>query len=207
MPASVTIIDYGMGNLWSVRSGLSYLGCKFDISQNPSEIEKADTLILPGVGSFHQAMQTLRKLRLDQAILQAVSVKKRKILGICLGMQLFTESSTEEIETAGLGLMPVCVERFDQLEKRGLKIPHVGFDDVVTNERSTLFSGIVSPSDFYFVHSYRALPENLPGICATCQYGENFLAAYEHENVFATQFHPEKSQTNGLRLLKNFLTV
>lgn len=207
MSLSATIIDYGMGNLWSVSSALNYLGYSFDICQTPSEIEKADTIILPGVGSFHQAMKTLRNIQLDQAIIEAVTVKRKKILGICLGMQLLAQSSTEDCETKGLGIIPGQVKKFDVFLTRGLKVPHVGFDDVQTSNESMLFSGLDSPSDFYFVHSYRLLPDYLPGICTTCQYGENFLAAYEYKNVFATQFHPEKSQTNGLRLLKNFLEI
>jgi glutamine amidotransferase len=202
---TVTIVDYGMGNLWSVSSALSYLGYNFTICQTPKEIEKADVLILPGVGSFYRAMHAIREMQFDHAIIEAVKVRKRKILGICLGMQLMAESSTEDCETTGLGFIPGEVKRFDSVAMNGLKVPHIGFDDVITKDKGFLFSEIDSPSDFYFVHSYRILPEDLPGVCATCQYGENFLAAYEYENVFATQFHPEKSQTNGLKLLKNFL--
>ncbi|MBF0233417.1 MAG: imidazole glycerol phosphate synthase subunit HisH [Desulfamplus sp.] len=206
MGIPVVIVDYGMGNLWSVRSALTYLGCDSVISRSPSEIEKAGMLILPGVGSFRQAMLALRHTQLDQAILEAVSGRGSKILGICLGMQLMADHGTEDGETKGLGLIPTRVERFDHSQIEGLKVPHIGFNHVLSDQDSILFSGIASPAYFYFVHAYRLLPDGLPGRHAICQYGQKFLAAYEHENVFATQFHPEKSQSNGLMVLKNFIS-
>jgi len=205
MPA-ITLIDYGMGNLWSVRSALQYLGYTSAVSSVPAEIECADILILPGVGSYRAAMQALRERGLDQAILEAVAGKKKKLLGICLGMQLMGSNGSEDGETAGLGLIPSRVERFDVTSMKGLKVPHVGFNLVRSEPDSVLFRGIASPADFYFVHSYRLLAAGLSGIHGICQYGQDFLAAYERDNIFATQFHPEKSQTNGLRLLRNFLT-
>ena len=205
MPPPVKVIDYGMGNLWSVRSALHYLGYDSTISSVPSEIERADMLILPGVGSYRTAMQALRERRLDQAILETVIGKRRKLLGICLGMQLMAEHGCEDGETTGLGLIPTRVDRFNQNQMNGLKVPHIGFNNVHSDTRSTLFQGIVSPADFYFVHSYRLLPDGLPGYRGICRYSHDFLAAYERDNIFATQFHPEKSQTNGLRLLRNFL--
>lgn len=205
MGAPVTLVDYGMGNLWSVRSALSYLGYDSVVSCNPSEVERADVLILPGVGSFRKAMQALRDSQLDQAILEAVTGKGRKLLGICLGMQLLADHGNEDGETAGLGLIPTRVDRFDQTQMGALKVPHIGFNHVRSETQSVLFQGVASPADFYFVHSYRLLANGLSGCHGICNYGQDFLAAYEYENIFATQFHPEKSQTNGLRLLRNFL--
>jgi glutamine amidotransferase len=201
----ITVIDYGMGNLWSVISALRYLGCNPVISGDPSEISSADTLLLPGVGSFRKAMFSLRQNGLDQAIKDAVKDKDRKILGICLGMQLMGMRSSEDGDTAGLGLIPTVVEKFTPQEIGVNKIPHIGFDLVISHPDFRLFQGLNNAADFYFVHSYRMLPAGLIGKVATCNYGGDFLAAYEQDNIFATQFHPEKSQTNGLILLNNFL--
>jgi len=204
---NVTLIDYGMGNLWSVLSGLRYLGCNPLISLDPDEIVKADSLILPGVGSFRRAMIALKQQGLDQAIIEAVKTKGSKILGICLGMQLMGSSSSEDGDTAGLCLIPGEVGKFTSHEIGTNKIPHIGFDSVCSQSDAKLFKGIQQTADFYFVHSYRMLPTGLNSKVATCSYGIEFLAAYEQENIFATQFHPEKSQTNGLMLLKNFLAL
>jgi glutamine amidotransferase len=205
MSQQITIIDYGMGNLWSVQSAVRYLGYNPVQSSNPSEIAKADVLILPGVGSFHKAMASLKNSRLDEAILEAVKIRERKIIGICLGMQLLSMHSKEDGDNIGLRLIPTEVERFDIDIIGNLKVPHIGFNEVISQDQSILFKNIKPSSDFYFVHSYRLCPGEFHGEHAICHYGQDFLAAYEHENIFATQFHPEKSQTNGLKLLKNFL--
>lgn len=207
MAADIVIVDYGMGNLWSVRSALRYLGIEPVISGDPSKIEKADVLLLPGVGSFRKAMEALKKQGLDKAIKESVLGQKRKILGICLGMQLFAELGMEDGESDGLGLIPGSVERFTAQELGSLKVPHIGFNHVHSPSESILFRSIASPSDFYFVHSFRLLPQDIGGRQSICRYGIDFMAAYENENIFATQFHPEKSQTNGLILLRNFLTA
>lgn len=201
----ITVIDYGMGNLWSVLSALRYLGYNPVVSGDPDEITKADTLLLPGVGSFRKAMIALREKELDKAIFEVVQIKGNKILGICLGMQMMGTSSSEDGETVGLGLIPVAVDKFSPQEIGPKKIPHIGFDLVHSESDSRLYRGIQHSADFYFVHSYRMLPAELNGSLGTCNYGVKFLASYEQDNIFATQFHPEKSQTNGLILLKNFL--
>ena len=202
---NVTIIDYGMGNLWSVLSALRYLGISPCISSNPDVIANADMLVLPGVGSYRNAMISLKKNGLDHAIIEAVKNKETKILGICLGMQLLGMSSTEDGDTTGLGLIQAEVCKFTSGEVGDKKIPHVGFDVVRSEVDWPLFKGLKQASDFYFVHSYRMLPTGLSGRQAICSYGIDFLGAYQKDNIFATQFHPEKSQTNGLMLLKNFL--
>lgn len=202
---NITIIDYGMGNLWSILSALQYLGCNPKISNDPGEIQNADALLLPGVGSFRKAMCALKKNNLDQAIVDAVKIKSRKILGICLGMQLLGTDSTEDGFTSGLGLISNGVDKFSTQNIEIYKIPHVGFNLVHSHPGAHLFKGLPQASDFYFVHSYRMLPNGLSGTSATCNYGDIFLASYEQDNIFATQFHPEKSQTNGLLLLQNFL--
>jgi len=203
----IVVVDYGMGNLWSVISALDFLGADSIISSNPAEITKADAILLPGVGSFRLAMQTLANTNLNEAIKEAVQIKQRKILGICLGFQMLAESSTEDGMTAGLGFIPTPVERFSVQELERRKLPHIGFNRVRLPNLPSLFDGFKTEEDFYFVHSYRLLAQALPGKKAICNYGTDFLAAYEHENVFGAQFHPEKSQTNGLRLLANFLSA
>lgn len=205
MNSRITVIDYGMGNIWSVLSALRYLGCNPMVSGDPSEIARAESLLLPGVGSFRKAMIALRDTGLDQAILEAVQTKGSKILGICLGMQLMGTRGSEDGDTPGLGLIANPVDMFTTQEIGANKIPHIGFDVVRSTPDARLFRGLPDAADFYFVHSYRMLPEGLSGKTATCMYGTEFLAAYEQENIYATQFHPEKSQTNGLMLLKNFL--
>jgi glutamine amidotransferase len=150
-------------------------------------------------------MERIKKLDLHEEIVEAVKVNRVKILGICLGMQLFGESGTENGFHAGLNLLPLEVADFSFKNSKQIKIPHIGFNQVESMEDSVLFHSLPRKSDFYFVHSYRMLPKLKFGKSATTVYGEKFLSAYEHENVFATQFHPEKSQTNGLTLLKNFL--
>jgi imidazole glycerol-phosphate synthase subunit HisH len=203
--SNVTVIDYGMGNLWSVLSALRYLGCNPIVSSDPSEIVRAESLVLPGVGSFRKAVDTLRQTGLDQAILDAVQTKGIKILGICLGMQLMGSRGSEDGDMQGLSLIPKTVDMFTMQEIGANKIPHIGFDLVHSSPDARLFQGLQQVADFYFVHSYRMLPVGLSGKPATCSYGVEFLAAYEQDNIFATQFHPEKSQSNGLVLLKNFL--
>lgn len=203
--SNITVIDYGMGNLWSVLSALRYLGCNPIVSCDPDQIARAESLLLPGVGSFRKAMMALQDKSLDQAIIEAVKAKGTKILGICLGMQLMGTSSSEDGDTLGLGLIKSVVEKFTRQEIGTNKIPHIGFDLVHSQPDSRLFKGLQQAADFYFVHTYRMLPGNLVGMKATCDYGVEFLAAYEDDNIFATQFHPEKSQTNGLILLKNYL--
>jgi glutamine amidotransferase len=202
----VTIVDYGMGNIWSVASAFKYLGCDIEITADWRRVEKSQLLILPGVGSFKKAMNSLKELGLDETLTKRVSEEKVKILGICLGMQLMGTSSTEDGMTIGLNLIPVEVDRFTPNEVGTRKIPHVGFDRVQSKQGSILFRNLKGADDFYFVHSYRMLSRDLSGFLAKCNYGIDFLAAYEFENVYATQFHPEKSQTNGLQLLKNFLS-
>jgi len=202
----VTIVDYGMGNLWSVLNAFKYLGVDPIVSENLDEIASAGILVLPGVGSFRKAMFSLSETGIDQAIIEAVANNGGKILGICLGMQLLGSKSFEDGETSGLGLIHQVVDEFSFDEVGSNKIPHIGFNSVYSKSDSKLFRGIPNGADFYFVHSYRMLVDQMTGKSATCEYGSEFLAAYEQDNIFAIQFHPEKSQTNGLLLLKNFLT-
>lgn len=201
----IQIIDYGMGNIHSVVNAFDHLGLETEITSDPVSIKKSECLVLPGVGSFHRAMITLEERGLADSIREAVLNRKVKILGICLGMQLLCEAGSEDTETKGLGFIPGRVDRFKDSELTGNKVPHIGFNTVDGSNCQNLFKGLKPSSDFYFVHSYRLLPENLGGNIACCTYGTEFVAAYQKDNIFATQFHPEKSQNNGLRILKNFI--
>jgi len=152
-------------------------------------------------------MESLIALRLDGAIIEAVKSRGTLILGICLGMQLLGKQSSEDGLTKGLDLISTQVTSFSEKEVGPRKIPHIGFDQVSSTADSKLFENIPSGSDFYFVHSYKMQTSNLKGKIAICNYGIDFLAAYEEDNIYATQFHPEKSQTNGLLLLQNFMSL
>ena len=202
--AGLVVVDYGMGNLHSVLGALRYLGADPVISADPSTVQSADALLLPGVGSFHKAMRHLDETGLSDALKEAVTVRGRKVLGICLGQQLMAEFGEEDGGHVGLGFVSGQVTRLPTIV--GLKVPHVGFNKVRFPPGSRLCRGMGKELDCYFVHSYRLEMVDRPGLSGLCDYGGDFVAAYEHENVFATQFHPEKSQTNGLRLLANFLS-
>ena len=201
----VTLVDYGAGNLLSVVSAIEYLGAKVEIISDPQRIAESSVLVLPGVGSFKKGMEAIKGSSIDKSILYAVKSNNAKILGICMGMQLMGSYGTEDGGAKGLGLISNRVERFNKAEINGNKLPHVGFNTVNFSERKGLFKGLPKSSDFYFTHSYRMLVNDIDGRYATCQYGKDFLAAFQVNNIYGTQFHPEKSQTNGLILLRNFL--
>ncbi len=204
MSASV-IIDYGMGNIGSVRGALSYLGEHVVVSGDPRVVEESTSLILPGVGSFSTAMAVLRGTGLADAIVASVNDRGGKMLGICLGMQLLAMGGTEGGQTEGLGLMPGTVNRFP--DGVGSKRLHIGFSSVHVDSQGVLFAGVPSGTDFYFVHEYRLTPEDFDSSWSLglTDHGEQFVSAVEKDRVMGVQFHPEKSQTNGLALLKNFL--
>jgi glutamine amidotransferase len=204
---NVTIIDYGMGNLWSVQSAFEYLNCSVIVTSDPKTIIKSDRLVLPGVGSFRAAMETLGTTGIAESIVDSVKIRGVNILGICLGMQLLGAGSPEDGETNGLGIVDGRTDSFDSRIANVIKVPHVGFDTVRFGEGTKLFRGMSKESDFYFVHEYRMKTvRNLESV-SLCTYGEDFVAAFESNNIFATQFHPEKSQANGLRVLKNFVEI
>ena len=201
----VVIIDYGMGNLWSVDSAIKYLGYSAKISADPSIISAAESLILPGVGSFRRAMKTIREQSIDKAIFNSLQNPKAKILGICLGLHLLGASSTEDGFTDGLGLVQNEVKKLTSSNEMPIKIPHVGFNRTEQPKNSKLFDQISADAAFYFVHSYAMQTLNDSSKYATTAHGQKFVSAIESGQVFGTQFHPEKSQKNGLRVLENFL--
>ena len=198
----ISIVDYGMGNIKSITSTLNFLGVEVVIvTNNFNELKNADKLILPGVGSFAKAMSKIIENKIDEKLFELVKIKKKPLLGICLGMQLLCNSSTEDGFNKGLAFINADVKKF---EEKNLKIPHVGFNQIIKNTDSMLFQDINNDSDFYFTHSYKVTSsENIHQ--SMCHYGKSFIAAFEIENIYATQFHPELSQNNGLQLLKNFL--
>lgn len=206
-PPTVTIIDYGMGNLWSVQSAFEYLDCSVTVTSDPETIINSDRVVLPGVGSFKAAMETLRMTGIAESIIELVTIRGVNILGICLGMQLLGSGSPEDGETNGLGLIDGRTDAFDSRLAKSIKVPHIGFDIVRFGEGTELFRGMSEESDFYFVHEYRMKTVRDVNTVSLCTYGEEFVAAFERNNIFATQFHPEKSQANGLRVLKNFVEI
>ncbi|MDC1053074.1 imidazole glycerol phosphate synthase subunit HisH [Candidatus Pelagibacter sp.] len=202
----VGIINYGMGNIVSVINSIKYLGINYKVIENQKQFSGFSHYILPGVGSFRAAMKNIKKLGFDEKINQEITEQKRGLLGICLGMQLMGFSSTENGNTKGLGLLKNKVVKFENNKLIKFNLPHIGFNTIkISSTDSFFFKNIEQNSDFYFVHSYKMNKENLKNNYATCTYGQNFLAAFNKENIFGTQFHPEKSQSNGLKLLINFL--
>ena len=200
----IAIIDYGMGNISSITSILNFIGVlNVQLSNSIEVLEGADKIILPGVGSFGSAINKIRDDKIDQLLYDLVVKKKKPLLGICLGMQLLCKSSSEEKFNEGLGFINGEVTRFNESEN--LKIPHVGFNQVEINKQSKLFKGIENNSDFYFTHSYKMLSNDKNIITASCIYNEKFIAGFEFENIAGVQFHPELSQTNGIKLFNNFI--
>jgi glutamine amidotransferase len=199
----IGIIDYGAGNIRSVSKAFDYLGFECSVTSNSQALSRFSHLVLPGVGSFAKASRRLESEGLSDAIKSYV-MTGRPFLGICLGMQLLTNSSTEEGLTKGLGIIDAEVDRFRPESGADAKIPHVGFNKVYKYFDSILLKGLSEDSDFYFTHSYRVKCNMEPHIVATTSYCETFASVIGRDNVYGTQFHPEKSQSNGLLLLKNF---
>ncbi len=197
----IVVVDYGMGNLRSVQKGFEKVGSKATISRNPDEIMRADRLVLPGVGAFPECMRNLSRLDLIDPILEFMQ-SGRPFLGICLGLQLLFDESEEFGFHEGLKLVPGTVKSFDR--NMGLKIPHMGWNQVYFRKDVPIFRGIQDGSFFYFVHSYYVVPKQQSDIAAETDYGIKFTCAIARDNVFAVQFHPEKSQENGLKILTNF---
>ena len=198
----VAIIDYKMGNVGSVFNALSFLGVHSVISSNHKDIRDASHLVIPGVGAFGAGMANLKKGKLIEILDEEVRVKNKPVLGLCLGMQMLADSGEEGGSSKGLGWIS-GVSRKLKIDKEKLRIPHVGWNDVSTKKGSILFKG-VDKSIFYFVHSFVLSPTQQSIITATCNYGEKFAAAVEKDNIFGAQFHPEKSQSEGLKILDNF---
>lgn len=195
------IVDYGMGNLRSVEKALEQAGASVIVSSEPEDLRRADAIVLPGVGAFGDAMAHLQKRGLADVIREEVTAGK-PFLGICLGLDLLFEESDEHGLHQGLGLLPGRVE----LLKTKLKIPHIGWNRIAVHKESRLLAGVPNGSYFYFVHSYVVAPREDSDILCTTEYGCEFVSAVERDNVTAFQFHPEKSSSLGLQILRNFVS-
>ncbi len=201
----IVIIDYGVGNLSSIQNMLKKIGIDSIISNKEEDSINADKLILPGVGHFDYGMQHLLESGLVEALNKKILTDKTPILGICLGVQLLTQSS-EEGKEKGLGWIKGKTVAFDKTKLDGNhKIPHMGWTDVKDYEKSKLFTGMYDEPRFYFVHSYHLQLDNPADVLATANYGYDFIAGIEHENILGVQFHPEKSHKYGMKLLENFV--
>jgi len=197
----VGVVDYDAGNLTSVKTALRYVQAEYVVSSDPEELDQTDKLIFPGVGEARAAMRNLQRRGLDQ-FLHDYFRSGRQMLGICLGSQIVLNDS-EENSTPCLGIIPGTARRFAR--SSGLKVPHMGWNQVCSAFKSVLFKDIPEGSSFYFVHSYYPDPEDESAVAATSDYGITFTAALQLDNLYAVQFHPEKSGKWGLQLLQNFL--
>lgn len=202
----ITIVDYGMGNLGSVANMLKKIGSKSIISSDVNVIQKAEKIILPGVGSFDTAINRIDEMGLRKIIIEIALNKKTPLLGICLGMQLLMEGSEEGI-LPGLGLIKGKAYHFKHHLPKGLKIPHMGWNEVNISNSGPLTQGYQDEIRFYFVHSYFINVDNELDSMMKCNYGIDFDAAVQHENIFGAQFHPEKSHRFGMQFLRNFASV
>ena len=206
MPFKIVIVDYGTGNLNSVHKSLDRLGVDSIISSDPKDIDSADKLILPGVGHFGNAMANLRELNLLDALHEAVLVKQKPILGICLGMELMANRS-EEGNAAGLGWIDAEMIRFNISNKKRYKVPHIGWNKIWIKKNSLLMKNVSESSEFYFVHSYHLKINNQSDILNETQYELIYPSAIEKDNIFGVQYHPEKSHDAGEQLLRNFVEI
>lgn len=200
----IAIVDYDAGNIKSVEKALQFLGEEPIVTREKETLLQADKVIVPGVGAFGDAMEKMHQYGLVE-VLREIAGKGTPILGICLGLQLFFESSEETPGVEGLGLLPGKIVRIP--DKEGFKIPHMGWNSIRINPASRLLKGIEEGAYVYFVHSYYLQAENEADVAATTDYVVNIHAAAEHDNIFATQFHPEKSGEIGLQILKNFIEL
>ena len=200
----VAVVDYGMGNLHSVSKALEAAGCDVKATQKPADLKEADRIVLPGVGSFAQGMRQLEERGFVEMLNDEVIRRGKPFLGICLGMQLAAESGEEHGKTRGLGWVKGSVIRLDT-NALDVKVPHMGWNDITLIGENPLFRNIRSALTFYFVHSYHLVPAHKETISAVCEHGLTFAAAIEQDNIHLVQFHPEKSQANGLKVLENFL--
>ena len=199
----VCILDYGSGNVKSVYNLISFLGYQVIISNKIIEIESATHLILPGVGSFGTAMNKINKRIPIKELQSEVYVKKKPFMGICVGMQVLAEKGFEHGEHEGLGWIPGTVEK---LKVNTLTLPHIGWNNVTLNNNSVLFNGLHEINDFYFLHSYSIYTDSSYVLTET-NYEKDFCSAVQKDNIFGVQFHPEKSQKAGQKLIQNFLTI
>jgi glutamine amidotransferase len=201
----IAVVDYGMGNIRSVSKALEHVapGAEVLVTADPEAIRAADRVVVPGQGAMPDCMRQLAASGAREAVIGAAANKP--FLGICIGLQMLFEHG-EEGDTPGLGVLPGRVPKFSAaVAKAGLKIPHMGWNEVIQARPHALWDGVADRSRFYFVHSYYPRPADRALTAGTCAYGDSFTCAVARDNIFAVQFHPEKSQNSGLRLLSNFI--
>lgn len=206
MKNKVIIIDYGMGNLFSIYKRLKLLKADVVISSSIEELKQADKIILPGVGHFEKAMQRLNESGLVEALNEQVLINKKPILGICLGMQLITNKS-EEGNCAGLGWINVEVKKLPVVNSKKFKVPHTGWNQIKICKESKIMKDIPDYSEFYFVHAFGVLASEDKYILNKTTYESEFISAIENENIYGVQYHPEKSHDVGLQLLRNYIEL
>lgn len=201
---TVAVVDYGMGNVRSLTNALEYFGCDVVVTDEPAVLEEADRIVLPGVGAFGDAMKAIRERGLEDVLTRQAMVVRKPILGICLGMQLFAQSSDEHGEHRGLGWLDADIKRLTV--RSPLKVPHVGWNEIEFPDDDWLFRRLRrDEANFYFVHSYHMVCNDASDVVATTDYGRPVTAVVRRGNLIAAQFHPEKSQDNGIRLLQNWV--
>lgn len=199
----ITILDLGYGNFKSLINAFDYLRINTEVTNNKRKIFSSDMLFLPGVGAYNTGINSLKDKGLYEVLSEVVKIKKRKVLGICLGMQLLCSSSEEGNIKEGLNFLNLKITKF---KSKNVKIPHIGFN-FVKNHNFSLLKG-VKKNYFYFAHSYAAKKQTIKNInFLECEYGEKFFAGVEKENIYGLQFHPEKSQSNGIKVLENFYKI
>jgi imidazole glycerol-phosphate synthase subunit HisH len=203
---SIAIVDYGMANLRSVQKAFAQVGTDAQIISRPEQVDRAEKIVLPGVGAFKDAIATLKNRKLDGALISHIN-RGRPFLGICLGLQLLADLSHEEGEHNGLGVIAGECVRFDVDQTKGLKVPHMGWNQLTIKNPTPLLRDLPPGCSVYFVHSYHIRPKDAKVIAAEADYGRPFVAAIARDNVLATQFHPEKSQKIGMRILANFAAM
>ncbi len=203
---SISIVDYGMANLRSVQKAFENVGYDAAIISRPEEIDAADKIVLPGVGAFRDAIATLRSTGLDEPLKRHVE-RGKPFLGVCLGLQMLFDVGYEDGEHQGLGILPGKCVRFDVDETMGLKVPHMGWNQLSFRHRAPIYAGLEEGCNVYFVHGYHVVPTDAAVIATTTDYGRPFVSSVWRDNVFATQFHPEKSQRVGLAILSNFASL
>ena len=206
MKKTLAIVDYGMGNLNSVKKKLDRLKTTASITSNPKDIIKADKIILVGVGHFAKAMKNIKELNLLDTLNEVAIIKKKPVLGICLGMQLMANDS-EEGNSEGLGWLDANVRKMQVDDTLRFKIPHTGWNKITQSKKSHLMKGIPESSEFYFVHSYYLKPNESSNTLNETEYSFKFTSAIEKDNIFGVQYHPEKSHDVGEILLKNFISL
>ncbi|MTD94675.1 imidazole glycerol phosphate synthase subunit HisH [Hyphomicrobium sp. xq] len=201
----IAIIDYGMGNVRSVLNACESLGVTTEVTSDPERLAAANGLILPGVGAFPDGMKALRERDLVRVLNREVIECRKPVLGICLGMQMFASQGTEHGDHEGLGWIKGVVTLMDvPAGLPDVRLPHIGWNTVHFTKSDGMYAGTSKEADFYFVHSYVLVPDDPTVVSGECEHGARFVASVQHENIWATQFHPEKSHKNGLALLGNW---